>query len=91
MIDLIVFYLHTMGGVYAFTKYWQEEGVVGGILALGFFAIIFSAGWAISALIFSFIISADGFAIWLNRDTLSLLFLTVAEIFFYIFYLNEDD
>ncbi len=91
MIDLLVFYLHTVACVYAFTKYWQEDGFKEGIISVGFIAIIFSTGWAISTLLLSFIISQQGFAVWLNRDTMSLVFLTIAEGIFYYFYLQNDD
>ena len=90
MIDLLVFYLHTIACVYAFTKFWQEEGFVGGVLSVGFIAIIFSTGWAISTLLLSYIFPQEGFAAWLNRDTLSLVVLTIGESIFYFYYLQRE-
>ncbi|MBS4027920.1 MAG: hypothetical protein KGZ58_04700 [Ignavibacteriales bacterium] len=89
MIDLLVFYLHTIACVYGFTKYWQEDGVIGGLLSVGFIAIIFSIGWAISAFLISYILPPQGFAIWLNRDTISLALVTLGESIFYYQYLKE--
>jgi len=91
MIDLLVFYLHTVAIVYAFSKGWQEEGLVEGVLSVGFIVIIFSTGWAISSLVFSFLISQEGIAVWLNRDTIALLVLTIVEIVFYSYYVRNED
>jgi hypothetical protein len=91
MIDLLIFYLHTVAVVYAFSKGWQEEGMVEGVLSVGFIAIIFSTGWAISSLAFSYLISQQGIAVWLNRDTIALLTLTIVELVFYSYYLRKDD
>jgi hypothetical protein len=89
MIPLFVFYLHTVGAVYAYTKRWQEAGVKEGILAVAFMAIIFSVGWTLTTFLLHGIISPKGFGPGLDRDALSLLLLTVGEGFFYYWYLKK--
>ncbi|MEK7263470.1 MAG: hypothetical protein AAB071_03050 [Bacteroidota bacterium] len=90
MIDLLVFYIHTVAIVYAFTKSWQEDGVREGILSVGFVLIIFSIGWAISTLLISYIVPTEGFAKWFNKDTMALTILTVGEGIFYYYYLKKE-
>lgn len=85
MITLFIFYIHVIAAVTVFTKRWQESGWGDGILGIGFIAIIFSVGWSISTFILKLCIDERGFGVWLDRDALSLLLLTVMEgIFYYI-------
>ena len=84
MITLFIFYIHTIAAVAIFTKRWQESGWGDGIIGVGFLALIFSVGWSISTFLLKLVIDEKGFGIWLDRDTLSLLLLTVMEsVFFY--------
>lgn len=79
MITLFVFYLHIIAAVAIFTRRWQEGGLSEGILGVGFLALIFSVGWSISTIIMKWLIAGPGFGIWLDRDALSLLLLTIME------------
>ena|SRR3972149_11183401 len=88
MVTLFVFYIHTIAAVYAFTQQYQKEGVGAGTLAVAFMAIIFSVGWSISTFILKFLINERGFGIYLNRDALSLVLLTIGEAVFYYIYLK---
>ena len=89
MIPLLVFYLHTVAAVWAYTKRWQEEGIKEGILAVAFMAIIFSVGWTLTTLLLQIVISPAGFGKGFDRDALSLLLLTALEMVFYYFYLKK--
>ena len=89
MIPLLIFYLHIVAVVYAYTKRWQEAGVKEGVLAVAFTAIIFSVGWTLSTLLLHVISPPRGLGPGLDRDALSLLLLTVAEGFFYYWYLKK--
>lgn len=88
MVSLLVFYLHTVAAVYAFTDQYQEEGVGAGTLAVAFMGIVFSVGWSISTFILKYLISEKGFGIHFNRDAISLALLTAGEGVFYYFYLR---
>ena len=83
MITLLVFYVHTIAAVNAFTKRWQESSWGEGLLAVGFIILIFSVGWSIAAFILGLVIEKKGFGIWLDRDAMSLLLLTAMEAAFY--------
>src|ERR1043166_4207431 len=83
MITLFIFYLHTIAAVTFYTKRWQEANWKEGLLAVGFFVLIFSVGWTMSTFLVGLIIAEKGFGLWLDRDTLSLALLTVMESAFY--------
>ena len=89
MIPLIVFYLHTVAAVWAFTQRWQEEGLKEGILAVAFMGLIFSVGWTLTTLILQAILTPKGFGPGFDRDSLALLTLTMGEGIFYYFYLKK--
>jgi hypothetical protein len=89
MIPLLVFYLHTVAVVWAFTKRWQEAGVKEGILAVAFIALIFSVGWTLATLFLQAVAPPTGLGPGLNRDALSLVLVTLAEVVFYTWYLRK--
>lgn len=86
MIALIIFYIHIIAIVAAFTHQFQKEGLGGGMLTVGFFGIIFAVGWSIATLILKLVIAEEGFGIMLDRSVLSLMLLTAAEAVFYHYY-----
>lgn len=83
MITLFIFYLHIVAAVAVYTRRWQESGWKEGLLALAFIGLIFSVGWSISTFILKLFVSEKGFGVWLDRDALSLVALTVMEATFY--------
>ena len=91
MIPLLVYYIHVVGTVAAFTKRWQEEGTVEGFLAVFFIALIFFVGWAISSFVLKFVMNQEGFGPMFDRDAASLLLLTIGEGVFYYFYTRRDE
>ena len=90
MVPLLVFYIHIVAAAAAFTKRWQDEGLVEAFLAVFFMALIFFVGWSMSSFLLKLIVDQQGLGEILNRDALSLLFLTAAESVFYYFYLRQD-
>lgn len=79
MITLFIFYLHTIAAAALFTSHWQEEGLKGGLVAVGFMLLIFSVGWPMCTIILNLFFEPAGLGPWLDRDTLSLSTLTVIE------------
>lgn len=90
MVPLLVFYLHIVAAAWAFTRRWQEEGLGEGLLAVFFVTLIFFVGWSIVSFLVRLVIPPAGFGPLMDRDALGLLLLTVAEGFFYYFYLRGD-
>lgn len=90
MIIVIIFYLHIISAVLAFTYRWQEEGTKAGFTLLGFMGLVFAVGWTIVGFIMHFLIPR-GIPKVIDADTLSLLLLTILETFVYYFYFFKTD
>lgn len=90
MIEVLVFYIHAIAAIGAFTKRWQDEGFGEGILGVAFMALIFSVGWSITTFLIRLLTPEKGYSRIFDRDALSLLLLTVVEGLFYYFYLKES-
>jgi hypothetical protein len=79
MITLAIFYLHVVAAATLFTKRWQDSDVKEGLLAVAFLLLVFSVGWSISTVIVKLFMDEKGFGIWFDRDTASLVLLTMVE------------
>ena len=90
MIIVIIFYLHILFAVLVFTHRWQEEGLQGGFIVLGFIGLIFAVGWTIAGFIIHFLAS-DGIPGLIDPDTLSLVILSIIEGLVFYFYFFKDD
>jgi hypothetical protein len=90
MIPVLVFYVHIVAVTAAFTKRWQDEGLTEGVLAAFFMLVIFFVGWSMSSFIVKLIMPQEGWVTWLDRDSASLVLITLAESVFYYFYLKDD-
>jgi len=90
MVPLLVFYLHTVAAAATFTRRYQEGGVREGFLAVFFFVLIFFVGWSISSFFTKLFLGPKGFGVYLDRDAVSLLLLTIAEGIFYYFFFSDD-
>jgi len=91
MVTLFVFYIHVVAAVTMFTKRWQEDGLKEGFLGVLFLVLIFSVGWSISTFIMKIFVDEKGFGIWLDRDALSLVLLTVLEFLFFLFQVRRKE
>lgn len=90
MIELLIFHLHIIAALYAFTKNWQERGVKEGLLGVGLIGLLFTIGWALTGTIASLILPDSVNYLYFNKDVLSLLLLLIPEtIFFYYFFLKD--
>ncbi|AFH49071.1 Hypothetical protein IALB_1361 [Ignavibacterium album JCM 16511] len=90
MITGIIFAIHILFILVIFTKKWQDESLSTAFLNVGLIVILFSVGWTITGMIAKALMEPEGFGRELNRDTFSLVLLTIAEFFFYKFYYSED-
>ncbi len=90
MIVLLIFYIHIIAAAAVFSKRWQDDGWGEAFLALGFMGVIFAVGWSVTTVILNFFIEKEGFAPWFDRDTMSLLLLTILEAVFYIAYVIKE-
>jgi hypothetical protein len=86
VITLFIFYFHAVAAATLFTTSWQEEGLKGGMVSVGFLALIFSAGWPMATILLKLFVPQAGVAPWLDRDALSLVLLTALEVTGYYLY-----
>jgi hypothetical protein len=91
MIPLFVFFAHIVAFAAIFTKRWQDEGIVEGMLGVVFALLLFFVGWSMASFILKLVMQPEGFGSWCDRDAASLLLLTAAEGVFYYFYLRKDE
>ena len=89
MITLFVFYAHVVAAVVLFTRRWQEADLKEGFLAVGFLLLVFSVGWSITTFLVRLVASEKGLAVWLDRDTMALLFLAMLEAGFFSWQLRR--
>jgi len=89
MIPLLVFYVHIVAVAAAFTREWQRGGIGEGVLAVFFVGLNFFVGWSIASFVLKLIISQQGLGGGLDRDSLSLLLLTLGEAVFYTLFLRN--
>ena len=116
MIAVLIFFVHAIFAVWAFSKSYQNDGTLQAFLNLAFIIILFSVGWTVSDLLMGLIIRDNGYilnvgynpvfltllkisgfyrpqgngmALLLPKDTLSLILLSVIEIFFYRFFFRK--
>lgn len=89
MVSVIIFYLHVIGAVIAFTKSYQKHGVTDGFMTLAFVAIIFTVGWTIAAFLVRFLAPKTGIHPWFDNDALSLTILTILEATLYFTFFIE--
>jgi hypothetical protein len=89
MIAAFIFFIHLIFALIIFTKKWQDENLAAGLLNIGLIGILFGVGWSISGIIVKLIMEPEGFGIYFDRDTLSLVLLTIGEYFFYRMYYKD--
>jgi hypothetical protein len=86
MIGVLIFYIHVVAIVWIYTRAWQDGGMTEGFLGAAFFGVIFSVGWTFASFILKLILPPEGIAVWCDRNTLSLVFLTFLELILYRLY-----
>ena len=89
MIIALVFFIHLIFALVIFTKKWQEENLSTAFLNVALIGILFAVGWSIAGIIVKLIMEPKGFGFYVDRDTFSLIILSIGEFFFYRFYYKE--
>jgi hypothetical protein len=89
MIVALVFFGHMVFSLIVFTKKWQDENLSAGLMNLALIGILFAVGWSISGMAAKFLMEPKGFGIYFDRDTFSLVILSIGEYFFYKMYYKD--
>ena len=90
MIEVIIFYLHIVGGVFVYTKYWQRGSIREGFMGLALLALMFSIGWVMMSFIVGLIYPSSWETLLFRKDTVSLLLLSIMELYFFIKFFLKD-
>ncbi len=90
MIELLIFHLHIVAAIYAFTKNWQSRDVRYGILGVLVIGLFFAIGWALTGAIARLIMPYEWNTIYFTQDTLSLVLLVIPEIIFFYYFFIKD-
>ena len=83
MIGVVIFYIHVLVATWMFVRSWQEGGMTDGFLGVAFIGVVFTVGWTFASFILKLFIAPEGFAVWCDRNTLSLILLTILEFVLY--------
>lgn len=87
MIEILIFHLHIVGVLYAFTTKWQSETIKDALLAVTLIMLFFFIGWALTGT-FAHAIYPDAWkSIYFGPDALSLLLLLPFEIWLFTVYI----
>ncbi len=89
MVIVFIFAAHIIFAGYIFYKKLKTESFSSAAINVAFITLIFSVGWPISTLIVKVFLEPEGFGKFVDRDTVSLLLLTLLEYFFYKFYYSD--
>jgi len=89
MISLFIFFIHIVGAAFAFTRSYCDHKLGDAFMTLAFVAIIFSVSWTIAGFVVRFLFPTDGFGVWFDSDTLSLVIVTVLESILYTVYFRS--
>ncbi len=90
MITAVIFFAHFIFALVIFTKKWQEESLVAGVLNIALIGILFSVGWTLTGIAVKYIMKPEGLGILYDRDAFSLTLLSIAEFFFYKMYYKDE-
>lgn len=90
MIAAFIFAIHIFFMLFIFTKKWQEENLSSAFLNVSLIIILFTVGWSLTNMILKLFVEPEGISLELNRDTLSIIVLTIVEYFFYKFYYKDE-
>ena len=89
MISALIFFIHFIFLILIFTWKWQREGVSSAILNVSLILILFAVGWTITGMIAKLLMEPAGFGLYYDRDTFSLILLSIIEFFFYKIYYSH--
>ncbi|MEI7813138.1 MAG: hypothetical protein WCJ01_12060 [Ignavibacteria bacterium] len=89
MITAFIFFVHLIFITVIFTYKWQRESLSSAFTNLALIILLFSVGWSVTGIIAKILLEQKGFGLYFDRDTFSLVVLTIAEYIFYYMYYDE--
>ncbi len=90
MIEIIIFYIHILSWLWAFTFTWQHKGLKNAFLSLAVLGFIFIIFWTITSPLARLIYPDSFHSVYFTKDTLSLVLVLIPESIFYYFYFVKE-
>jgi hypothetical protein len=90
MISALIFCGHLIFITYIFTKKWQTESLSSAFTNAALIIILFTIGWSITVMIGKLIMEKEGLGIYFDRDSFSLVLLSMIEYLFYRMYYGKE-
>jgi hypothetical protein len=90
MISALIFCAHLIFITFIFTKKWQTESLSSAFINAALIIILFTVGWSVATMISKVIMEKKGLGFYFDRDTFSLVLLTIIEFFFYKMYYGKE-
>lgn len=89
MIIVFIFFAHIVFMGFIFYKRLKKESFGTALIDLTLIILLFSVGWSIAGMLIKLVIDQEGFGEFFDRDTISLLLLSIVEFFFYKMYYKD--
>ena len=89
MIIVFIFFAHIVFMGYVFYKRLKKESFGTALIDLSLIILLFSVGWSITGMLIKLFIDQEGFGKFFDRDTISLVLLSIVEFFFYKMYYKD--
>jgi len=86
MISGGILLVHFIFLVFIFIKFFREENLSSALLNVIFILVIFAVGWTFWAFIVNLIFTNPPQGKEINKDSVTLILLTISELFFYKIY-----
>jgi hypothetical protein len=81
MVAVLIFFVHAIFAVWAFTKSYQNDGWMQAFLNFAFIIILFSVGWTLSDLIMGIFIRDNGYIFYAGYNPVLLVILKLTGIY----------
>ncbi|MFZ1320087.1 MAG: hypothetical protein WAT71_00890 [Ignavibacteria bacterium] len=81
MIIAVIYFIHVIFAVYAFSKSYQNDGLLQAFLNLGFIITLFAVSLTVCELIVGFFISDTGYNMNLPVNSVLLFFLKISGFY----------
>jgi hypothetical protein len=81
LIAVLIFFVHAIFAVWAFSKSYQHDGWLQAFLNFAFIVILFSVGWTVSDLLMGIFIRDNGYIFYAGYNPVFLVFLKLSGIY----------
>lgn len=89
MINVFIFLLHAIFIYLVMRNRIKNRSVKDAFIDLAFIIVLFAVGWSLTAWVINAFVEPEGLGKHFDRDTITLIFLSIGEFFFYKGYYSD--